>query len=266
MASRNGAPKINVTKNYRLFARSTENRPLDLKRHRKLEKSMKEYGFIPAFPLVCCRNDKKELIVKDGQHRLAFAETLGLPVYYIEDETGFDVAAINNTPKTWALRDYALRYAAVGKRHYQEGLDFTSEHGLPIGTAFAMLGGTTSFANIAAQFYDGAFIIKDRNWASLVAATYSPISELSHAVKNARFLDACMAVCRVDGFDHKRLIHGATKCREKLGSYSTRDAYLDVLECLYNFGRHKLVPLKIEAITAMRERSAAKKSRNEATT
>lgn len=252
--------KINATKNYRLFMRSGENRPLDIKKHRKLEESMKLYGFLPCFPIVCCRNAEKQLVVKDGQHRLAIAESLGLQVFWVEECTEFDIAVINCTAKIWGLRDYAQKFAASGKKVYQEGLEFTDIHNLPIGTAFALLAGTTGFGNIQSVFVSGEFKIKDRAWADDVAATYGPLVQMAPAMKNARFIEACMAICRVGEFDRKRLIHNAERCREKLIAYSTREAYLDMIEVVYNFGRAKLVGLKAMAVMAMRERSAAKKA------
>jgi hypothetical protein len=58
------------------------------------------------------------------------------------------------------------------------------------------------------------------------------------------------------------LIGGAERCREKLVSYSTRDAYLDLLESVYNFGRKQLVSLKLPAIEAMRKRNVATKAKS----
>lgn len=253
--------KVQVTKNYRLFGRSAENRPLDPKKHRKLEQSMKQYGFLPCFPIVCFRNADKQLIVKDGQHRLALAETLGLSVYWIEEVVDFDVALVNSAAKGWGLRDYAQKHAANGLKAYQDGLDFGDQHGLPIGTAFALLSGYTNFSNAQASFIDGTFKIKDRAWADAVAGIYGPIVLMAPSLKNARFIEACMGVCRVSAFDARRLLRNSERCREKLVPYSTKDAYLDMLEQIYNFGHAKLLGLKAEAVMAMRDRNAVHKKK-----
>ena len=252
--------KIQVTKNYRMFTRSQDNRPVDPRRHKKLFDSMKLYGFLSCFPIVCFRDASGNLIVKDGQHRLGFAESLGLSVYWVEESVDFDIAVINCTSKVWSLRDYAQKFVANGKSDYQDGIDFAEQYGLPLGTAFALLGGTTSFGNMQEQFVAGAFRVKDRKWADAVAGIYGPLSTMAPAVRNARFIEACMAVCRVKCFDPARLLHSAERCRDKLVSYSTRDAYLDMIESIYNFGRVKLVALKVEALIAMKDRNAAKKS------
>jgi len=248
-----------------MFGRSQENRPLDLKKHRRLVESMKTYGFLRCFPIVCFRSDKGNLVVKDGQHRLAIAESLGLTVHWIEETVDFDVAVINCTSKTWVLKDYAQKFAANGKADYQRGLapqfEFVAhaeKHGFPIGPAFALLAGTTGITNVWESFVGGTFKVKDEKWANAVAGIYGPMLAMSSALDTARFLEACMAVCRVREFDTDRLLHNAAKCREKLVAYSNRDAFLDMLEEVYNFGRSKLVGLRTAAIMAMRERNACK--------
>jgi len=252
---------IKSTKNYRLFARSAENRPLDEKRHKALYHSMQTYSFLRSFPIVCQRNGGKHLIVKDGQHRLMIAESLDLPVHYIVEDVDFDIAVVNSTAKTWTLKDYAQKHAANRKKAYAEALEFSEQHGIPLVSTFALLGGTTTFSNIRNAVLAGLFKIKDRAWANQVALVYVPLSTMEKKLKSARFLEACMAVCRVPEFDANRLIKSADKCRDKLVSYSTRDAFLDMLESVYNFKRHNLVGLKAAAIMAMRKRNATGKGK-----
>lgn len=249
--------KINCTKNYRLFVSDKENRPVDRAKHRGLLASMKAYGFLRSFPLSCHRNGDKHLVIKDGQHRLLFAEELGLPVYWVEEAVDYDVAVVNTAQEKWTLADYAKKYATNGLQPYIDGLAFMERHKLPIGTAFALLAGTTGFTNISQAFKEGKFKVKDQKWADDVAMLYTGLIALSHEVRNARLIEACMAVCRVPEFDIARLLHGAKRCRDKLLAYSTRDAFLDMLEEVYNFGRAKLVGIKIEAIKVMRDRYEA---------
>ncbi len=252
------ATKIQATKKYDQFLRANgENRPLDLKRHKALRESMARYGFLRCYPIVVARDEKDRLIIKDGQHRLAIAEELGLTVHWIEDGVDFDVALVNSTAKVWALRDYAQKHAANGLEAYRQGLDFAEAHRLPIGTAFALLAGTTTFNNLREEFMGGSFEVKDQAWADAVAGIYTPMTVLAHCLRSARFIEACMAVCRVSIFSPKRLLINAERCREKLASYSTRDAYLDMMESVYNFGRKELVGLKSLAVMAMRDRNIA---------
>lgn len=259
--------KINATKNYRLFNRSAENRVVNLKKHKKLEESLKKLGFLASYPIVCTRDKDGRLIVKDGQHRLVLAEKLGLTVHWVEETVEFDVAEINSTPKVWQVRDFCEKYAAQGLKSYAEGLEFSARHKMPIGAAFALLAGTTSFGNVQPDVIDGTYKVKDRAWAEAVAAIHGPLVALSAERHNAKLLEACMAVCRVDGFDGKRLLENAGRCRDKLKSYALRESYLEMLEEVYNFGRKHLVGIKAAATMALRERNAtvaAKKRKSDA--
>src|SRR5215813_10188093 len=144
------------TRNYGLFISNTgDNRLLNLEEHRPLLQSMKEYGFLNSFPISVARAGNRKFTVKDGQHRLVFAEKLGLPVYYVVEDVNFDVAKVNRSIKIWGPRDYAQKYAANGVKSYQEGLEFAAQHGLAIGISFALLGGTSGYTNIAEQFKAG---------------------------------------------------------------------------------------------------------------
>lgn len=264
MAAKTARRTINVTKAYEQFGRSADNRPLDLKKHKLLERSMRRYGFLSAFPVVCVRNAKGELIVKDGQHRIAIAKTLGLPVYWVEEAVDFDIATINCTAKGWDIRDYARKHLESGKADYKEALEFAEHYGIPVSLAFTMLAGTTSFGNIRAAFIEGDFKVRDREWADMVAGLYVPMVNLTRDLRNKAFLDACMAACRVKGFDVQRMHNGVKRCRDKLASYSNRDSYLSMLEEIYNFGvsARKIVGLKAEAIKAMRMRNAINRHAN----
>lgn len=246
--------KINVTKDYRLFGRSDKNRVLNVDKRKQLRKSMEEQGFLPCFPIVCMRDETKSLIVLDGQHRLALAETLGLPVYWYEAESEFDVPLVNGGIEKWNLRAFAESFAARGLEPYQDAIEFSESYSVPLGLAFSMLGGTVSFSNIRDAVYEGRFQVKDRPWADKVAAVYSRIVQLQPRCRNAQLIAACMCVCRVSGFKVERLLKGAERCVDKLQCFSNKDAYLDMLETIYNFGQTSLVPLKINAIQAMRER------------
>lgn len=251
-------PKVSVTKDYRLFLRSPDNRPTDAGKHRRLRDSFQKYGFLSAFPIVCRRNSDKRLVVVDGQHRLMFAESFQVPVYYIVTEDDFSTSEVNSTALVWTVYDHAKHFAEKGVDEYLELLEFHELYALPIGTAAAMLAGVQSYARyVANSFVTGDFKIKDREWAHRVATLYTNLVRLNKVVRSNPMLQACMAVCRVKNFDQKRLLQNSERCRDKLVSYSTRDAYLEVLEEIYNYGRKQLISLKIDAIMAMRDRSAA---------
>lgn len=253
--ARTPTPKLQVTKNYSLFNRSDDNRPLDLSEHKTLKQSMQRYGFIPSQPMSVVRHRGK-LVVKDGQHRLAFAEELGLPVYYVVDDADWDIATVNSTPKSWTPLHYALKFAANGLQPYVELLTYFDRHPISIGICIGLLSGSVKWTHFRGQFQSGQFEIRDREWADNVANLYTALIAQSPSVKGKGCLNACMAVCRVDKFDAKRLLRGASRRREKLVSYSTRDASLVMFEELYNLNQKKRVPIKFLAEEAMAKRNA----------
>lgn len=250
--------KILVTRNYDLFDRSAENRPVDLDKHKKLFASMTELGFMFEFPIVV-RQTSNGLIIEDGQHRFAVAQELGLPVYYVVTTADFDVAALSLTTKVWSPEDYAQKFAGQGIQDYARCIEFADKHKLPVAKAAAVLGGCCDYGNVKPLFITGKFRIKDEKWAVQVLNLYRPLVQLSAEVKNMRLMEACMGVCRVKGFDAERLLKSAATCREKLVSYSTKEAFLEMLEEIYNFRKRPRVALKVEAENAMRDRNPTKK-------
>ncbi len=244
---------INKTTKYDLFVSPEDNRPLDILKHAGLKASMKRYGFLRSHPLSVIRMNGK-LVLKDGQHRLAIAQELGIPVWWVEDEVDYDIAVVNETQKTWKLIDYAMMYARRGKQDYQEALDFAERHDLSLLVAFQMLGGYAQACGFLKFIKNGSFVVKDRMFADIVAEIYVAVGSHSKDVRNARFIEACIAVCRVKGFDHKRLIHNARNCVDKLQAFSQRDPYLDMIEEIYNFRSRSPVPLKIPALNALKVR------------
>jgi hypothetical protein len=248
---------IQVTKDYDLFERSEDNRDTTMAGRKKLIASMEKYGFIPSFPVVVRRDDAGKLVVVDGQHRLLIARHLGLPVYFVEESAEFVTAEVNETMRTWTVSDYVQTWARNGHKDYVEAQEFARRHGVTVGKACSILGGTVSQGNIDHQIRNGTFKIKDREWAEAVAGLYTTVCKLSKDISKTRFLEACMAVTRVKGFDLERMTTQAKKCREKLTGYSTRDGNLEMLEEVYNYGRKQMFGLKVAALMALRERSAA---------
>lgn len=254
--------KIQSTKNYKLFRRhDDENRPLDVGRRRKLIESMKLYGFLKCYPIICYRDKDSNLVVKDGQHRLAVAEDIGLTIYWIEDTSDFDVAIVNSAMRGWTTKDYALKWAANGITAYQEILEFSTRFKLQVSSAASLLAGSANFSNVRDCFFKGTFKVKDRKWAEIVGVLYSQMVEIGPRIKDQHFLSACMAIGRIPDFEAKRLIAGAERCREKLVKYGNRDGYLDMIEEVYNFGRTKRFPVKIPAQNVMRERNPKNRSK-----
>ncbi len=249
-----------ATRDYSLFVLG-DNRPLNPGAHRALRVSLKKHGFLWMYPVVCIRSNGK-LLIRDGQHRFHFAKELGLPVWYIVAERDYDVAAFNSTQKPWNVGDYMSRFSLnedLGES-YREALEFSKTYGIHISGAIALLAGTVSYSNVKDIVISGQFEVKDRQWAHATGRTYTGIVASAPMLKGKRCLDACMAVCRVPGFDPDRLFEGLRAHPEAIMTYSTREGYLTMFEKLYNYRKRQLVPLKMRALEELRNRNVFPKN------
>lgn len=243
------------SKDYSRFVRSEENRIVDIAKRKRLETSMRKHGFIPSLAISVQKiPGSNKFLVREGQHRLAMSEKLGIEFYYIEDDTEFDIASVNAASKVWDMKDYAMRFAASGNEDYAEALEFAERYRVTVGTACMLLAGASGFKAIAESFREGSFKVKEREWAEKVAELHQALYKQSKAARNNACLMACMAVCRVPGFSVARMVRNIKKCPEKIVSYSTRDAFLGMLEEIYNWRVRttNMVPLKLQAVQALR--------------
>lgn len=249
---------ITQTTDYRLFRSSIDNRDLDIQKHKKLEKSLKLYGFLRSCPIIVRRDKSGVFIVVDGQHRLAIAERLGIAVWYVEEIVEFDIALLNNAVVKWTFKNYVHNFAKRGHKQYEELLQFADTHQIPLQIATCLLGGTLTFSNIREAFYRGDFRVKERARATMVVRIYAAFKAVCNTLTSVRLIEAIVAASRIDGFDPNRLTDNLANCRDKLHSYSTRDGFLDMLEDIYNFRKKTVVPLKFNALQAMRDRNPIK--------
>lgn len=257
MAQRTQTPKLAITKKYSIFTGTVLNRPLHLGKRKKLRASMKEYGFLPAYPLNCKRQDGR-LVLVDGQHRLAAAKELGLPVFYVVDQSDINIAQINATQKSWKMSEYADCYAGQGFADYIELIAFAKKNSMAYSLAAAILADKVQAGtSILVKFRDGHFRITNRATADRIAGLLNRIAAYCPAVKTRHMICALFSCCKVENFSDKRILKGVARSPETLMKYGSRDGYLDMLERIYNIGYHTKYPLKIAAENAMKERNPA---------
>jgi hypothetical protein len=81
--------------------------------------------------------------VIDGQHRLAAAKELDLPVYFLVSEEADlkTTQAVNTSSRKWSAKDYVDSYAAAGDNEYIYLQQFIETFSLPVSTALFLLSG-----------------------------------------------------------------------------------------------------------------------------
>lgn len=248
---------MKTTTNYSMFTLEEGNRDVDLddKETKTLAELMVEFGWLDAFPLMAQKRGKK-LIVKDGQHRLAIAKEFGIPVKYVVLDGALpDIAKLQRSQKKWKPIDFAMRFAKAGNDNYIELLEFFDKYGIPITMSAALLANTSTFGNVSDRFYSGRYEIRNLLLAKKVAETRRQLMEINSSFKKLQAVTALWACFHVDYFDPKRLIKGATRHSGAIKNMGNKEAYLDLYQELYNFGRQDRAPLRFDSDEAMKARS-----------
>lgn len=104
------------TSDYSKFKFRNDNRLVNQTHVRKLADKMKSIGWLAGSYVVI--NDKGEVI--DGQHRVAAAMSVGIPIRYtIEKKAGFEVIrGLNQNQKNWSFADHIHGYVEENNPHY----------------------------------------------------------------------------------------------------------------------------------------------------
>lgn len=109
-------PEYRTTSNYNQFKNFDGNRATDQNHIDELIRSIKNSNKLHLHPIIVDQN--KNII--DGQHRLAAARELKLPIYYIVDVDAekSDIPILNTNRRNWLLTDYISFYQESGLEDY----------------------------------------------------------------------------------------------------------------------------------------------------
>jgi hypothetical protein len=250
--------KIEKTKNYELFVKNDEQRPINVGHAKRLAANMVKYGFIPSKPIQAYRKGNK-LVVVDGHHRLEAAKAANIPVcYVVEEKTSQDtMASENSLVKKWVTDDFVRLYASRGIPEYKEIMNYAAQ-GIPIGLVVMMLAGWTGGIgnnNRALQF--GAYKIKTRKYADAAVAIIKEFGQANDTVKNRTFI-TCLVKCMVVPAFSVEFFVG--KLRANIGMLdktSNADQMLAQFESIYNYRSRQTIPLKYLVSEEMKSRHEA---------
>ncbi|MBK8191624.1 MAG: hypothetical protein IPK79_14530 [Vampirovibrionales bacterium] len=251
---------IQETTNYDRFELFDFNR--DIGKTTALERSMLAYGWLDPYPMHVVKNGSGKLKIKAGHHRFHVARKLGIPCkYVVAEDQGETIQELEVATRPWTLQDYLASYCRVGSEHYIKVKNYLELTGIPIQCAIAMLAGqTTANGNQNNRFKAGTYKVSDEKHAYDVA--FLAISCAEHGVRFARhfaFVQALSSVCRVDGFDKDIFISRVKAHSGMMTAQVSRDAYLVVIEQVYNYGGRKTrIPLAFLAKEAANRRNAVK--------
>jgi len=251
------AKKILESNNYSKFELLEFNRDVHKTRH--LEMSMMKHGWIDAYPAHVIRNlNTGKLQIKAGHHRFFVAQKLRIPVKYVECRDEATIHELERSTTPWKLRDYLISYVRLGKAAYIRVLHYHKETGINLGACISMLAGTSAGShNWHKQFKDGTYRLGDPGHATMVSEIVlcCKKSGFPHAVAKL-FIEALSKIVWAEDFS-------ATTLKKKIGRYAdhmkkqpSKQAYVEMLDSIYNRGSQTKIPLAFLAEEAARKRNA----------
>ncbi len=227
------------TTDYDQFHLLPENRVVDPVHVRKLAGQIKEQNLLRIKPL----DVTADLGVIDGQHRLAAARELGVPIFYkigaqLNESA---ITALNVGQKNWAATDYLHYWTVKGRPAYVAFTEFRTRHPrLSFSNAKIMLSGASGGSN-AHGFrlgqWEGAGevdVAVAEQVADLVerVATETPFKFSAHT----GFVGALYhCVTRVEGFDAKELMRTILAQPLSLVPCASHKQWLQMLGAIYNY-------------------------------
>lgn len=128
------------TTQYDMFGRISSNRKIDRKHVKNLVEVIRANNLLHLNPIIV----DGELRVVDGQHRLEAARQLGVPIYYIvNDSVGkTDIAALNSNKKNWSLVDYINFHTKENRPGFKRLQEFMELYPMmPVSSALTLLSG-----------------------------------------------------------------------------------------------------------------------------
>lgn len=237
--------------NYQQFVISPFHR--ELKKTKRLEKSMLKCGFLDAFPVMVRRLNDGRLEILDGHHRFVVAVSLGISVKYLELTKEvlekINIAELNQTSVPWSMEDWLTCHVRTGKEAYEAVLAYHKKTKIPITACISMLGGNNAGkGNLNKPFKEGEYRLGDQHHANLVAdlVLHCANHRVSFA-RNTYFVQALSKICWAKGFDPEVMKKRITSNWAHMTPAPTRNTYVIMLEYIYNRGNPEKISLAFNA-------------------
>lgn len=132
------------------------NRPVEKNNVSRLKDAIQTNNLLDSQPILI--NEKWEVL--DGQHRLAAAKELEIPVFYTLKDGGNheDVITLNQSKKNWKTEDFLRLYSdGLGLPDYCKLRDFMQLHNLKLNQALMIVRGPIKQMNEFSEFKEGKF-------------------------------------------------------------------------------------------------------------
>ena len=255
---------IKSTVNYDIFELHEFNR--EVVKTKNLEESMKQHGWISAYPMHVIKTGGGKLKIKAGHHRYATAKKLGIPVKYVicKEDHEITIQELEGATTPWSQRDYLDSYCKLGLKPYLKVREYHEQTGIPLHVCISLVGGDSagSGGNFAKKFKGGVFEIGDMTHANDVKNIVLALKDMGCVFASKKlFLEAISKTLRLKEFVPSVFLK---RCDVNLGlmiPQQNQAAYLDLIETIYNrhAGQKNRLPLAFLANEEASRRSAVPK-------
>lgn len=253
---------IQETRNYDRFELLEFNR--DIHDTRQLEASMREHGFLDAYPLHVVKNGAGKLKIKGGHHRFVVARKLNIPVKYVICDDNVSIHQLEKTTTRWTLKDYLASWVRIGLPEYLAVRDYHERTGIPLGLCTGLMGGQQGSGNFYDAFKAGTYHASENSIAEPVAEIVMGIAERDvKFAKHPLFVEAIAQCWLTSEFDTETFLTRVAANPSLMKKKTTKDEYLRLIEYVYNYKAQKKVPMAFLAREAARKRSLLKKEENQ---
>jgi hypothetical protein len=251
--------ELKSTTNYDLFEMHEFNRSLH--DNRILEASMRKHGFMPSCAIHCIKSSGGKMKVIRGHHRLHYAKRIGLPVWYIIDNTQTDLFDLEGASTgVWSLRDFIEARAKAGDNGARKIIEFHKQTGIDLHTSCSLVGGESAGSgNKGKQIKQGSFKVGNMQHALEVARVIEHCKTLNVPFATSKpFVAAVSMAIRCKECDINILLHRLDQAAGIMMKRANKADYLDELQSVYNRGAKKnQIPLAHLAKEASKSRQAA---------
>lgn len=247
--------KILESNNYAKFVLSPLNR--NVRRTWNLEASMQKYGFRDSEPIEVIRLENGLLEIQEGHHRFEVCRKLGIPVKYVEVKEAMSRGERAKTVRPWTMRDYLDSYVRAGLPAYVVVKKYHEGSGIPLSACISMLAGDSAGSgNWNDHFKNGTYrLVADFGHANTVATIILHCKKLGVSFAATQcFVNGLSKIVWAESFDPSILINKITHFHEHMKKQPTKEAYVSLLDEIYNRKSQTKVPLAFQAEEAARKR------------
>jgi hypothetical protein len=242
------------TKDYSLFKINSFNRGLksskikEIMRIMAARESKKLSPFIPGKAIVVQKLRGGLFLIKEGHHRFAAAEQYGAEIFYIVDNSDFDMLADSSyRGKDWNVRDIIIGFANAGNKEYRDLLLFSSESRIGITVCCAIMNSYSHAAgsDLLKELRTGKFKIKNLSHARGVVSAAKSCHEAGVVFAfNRSFVLALSNAMSLDIFDIEKFLTRVRNEPTFMKRRGTVGDYIEEIENVYNRRNREPIPLR----------------------